>query len=155
MTCTNLQFWYFQFVLYTAHLESIQTFCILLPYSLILKWIKLFFPPHQSTHNTPQWQRKNKLFEIFAMEIIITITALTVDQGNWQGRNLTNWLVGKVSSYATLKVTELFSKAIRLTMFGYGDCLAVCSLFIHLSKMGMAEVAEFTNLKGCPHTLYI
>ena len=43
-----------------------------------------------------------------------TITALTVDQG----RNLTNWFVGKVASYdgATLKVTEVFSKAILLPM---------------------------------------
>ena len=29
---------------------------------------------------------------------------------------------------ATLKVTELFSKAILLLMFVYGDCMAVCSI---------------------------
>ena len=29
---------------------------------------------------------------------------------------------------ATLKVTELFSKAILLPMFVYGDCIAVCSI---------------------------
>jgi hypothetical protein len=47
----------------------------------------------------------------------------------WQGRNLMNWLVGKVASYgATLKVPELFSKAILLPMFVYGDCMAVCSV---------------------------
>jgi hypothetical protein len=45
-----------------------------------------------------------------------------------QGRNL-NWLVGKVASYdgATLKVNELFSKAILLPMFVYGGCMDVCS----------------------------
>ena len=52
-----------------------------------------------------------------------TIPALTVDRG-------TNWLVGKVAFYdiATLKVTELFSKAILLPMFVYGDYMAVCSI---------------------------
>ena len=47
-----------------------------------------------------------------------------------QGRNLTDWLVGKVASYdgATLKVTDLFSKAILLPVFVYGDCMAVCSI---------------------------
>jgi hypothetical protein len=35
---------------------------------------------------------------------------------------------GKVASYdsATLKVTELFGKAILLPMFVYRDCMAVC-----------------------------
>ena len=44
------------------------------------------------------------------------------------GQKLTNRLAGKVASYdgATLKVTELFSKAILLPMFVYGDYMAVC-----------------------------
>ena len=39
-----------------------------------------------------------------------------------------NWHVGKVASYggATLKVTELFSKAMLLSMLVYDDCMAVC-----------------------------
>ena len=39
-----------------------------------------------------------------------------------------NLLVGKVASYegATLKVTELFTKAILLPMLVNGDCMAVC-----------------------------
>jgi hypothetical protein len=47
-----------------------------------------------------------------------------------QGRNLTNGRVGKVTTQdgAALKVTELFSKAILLPMFVYGDCTAVCSI---------------------------
>jgi hypothetical protein len=43
----------------------------------------------------------------------------------------------------TLKVTELFSKAILLTMFVYGCVLD----FIHLSATGVAEIAESTHLK--------
>ena len=43
---------------------------------------------------------------------------------------------------ATLKVTELFSKAILLPVFVYGDCMAVC--VIHLSAMGVAEIAKST-----------
>ena len=34
-------------------------------------------------------------------------------------------------------------------MFVYGDCVLN---FIHLSAMGVAQIAESTNLKGCPHT---
>ena len=58
-----------------------------------------------------------------------TITALTVDRKSLAGQKF-DWLVGKVASYddATLKVTELFSKAILLPMFVYGDCMAVCSI---------------------------
>ena len=47
------------------------------------------------------------------------------------GLPLRGWVVvGKVASYdgATLKVTELFSKAILLPIFIYGDCMAVCSI---------------------------
>ena len=51
---------------------------------------------------------------------------------------------------ATLKVTVLFSKVILLSMFVYGDCIAVCS--IHLLATGVAELAGSTHLKGCPHT---
>jgi hypothetical protein len=78
-----------------------------------------------------------------------TITALTVDRQLWQGRKFTNWLVGKVASYdgATLKVTELFSKAILLSVFVYGDCMAT-----FLSATFVAEIGKSTNLKGCPHT---
>jgi hypothetical protein len=67
-----------------------------------------------------------------------------------------NWLVGKVPSYdgATLNVTELFSKAILLPMFVYGDCMAVCWI-IHLSAVGVAEITKSTNLKVRPPTLYI
>ena len=52
---------------------------------------------------------------------------------------------------ATLKVTEIFSKAILLPMFVYGDVLN----FIHVSAKGLTKIAESTNLKGFPHTLYI
>ena len=38
---------------------------ILLRYSLILKLIKLYFFPYQSTHNTPQCQSKNRFIDIF------------------------------------------------------------------------------------------
>jgi hypothetical protein len=50
-----------------------------------------------------------------------------------------------------LKITELFSKVSLLPMFVYGDCMAVCSIFIHLSSTGVAEIAKSTNLM-CPHT---
>ena len=53
---------------------------------------------------------------------------------------------------ATLKVTELFSKAILLQMFVYGDCMAVCSIFIHMSATAVDETAKSTNLKGSPPT---
>uniref|UniRef100_A0A674CQL9 adenylate cyclase n=1 Tax=Salmo trutta TaxID=8032 RepID=A0A674CQL9_SALTR len=58
-----------------------------------------------------------------------------------------------VASYdgATLKVTEIFSEAIVLAMSVYGDCMAVCSiLYTCLSATGVAEIAESTNLNGCP-----
>jgi hypothetical protein len=63
-------------------------------------------------------------------------------------------LVGKGTFYdgATLKVTELFSKAILLSMFVYEDCMAGGLDFIHLSATGVAEIAESTHLKECPHT---
>jgi hypothetical protein len=54
-----------------------------------------------------------------------------------------------------LKVTELFSKVVLPPMFVYGDCMAVCSIFIHLSATGVAEKAESTHLKGCPYTFVI
>ena len=63
------------------------------------------------------------------------------------------WLVGKVTSYdgAMLKVTELFRKDILLSV-----CLwrlrGYVLDFIHLSATVVAEIAESTNLKGCPHT---
>jgi hypothetical protein len=41
---------------------------------------------------------------------------------------------------ATLIVTEVISKTILLPMLAYGVCL------------GVAEIAESTNLKGCPYT---
>jgi hypothetical protein len=44
-----------------------------------------------------------------------------------------------------LKVAELSRKAILLPMFVFGDCTAMCSIFV-------AEIAETTNLKECPHT---
>ena len=65
-----------------------------------------------------------------------TKTALTVDWGSSsRGRNLMNWLVGKVAPYdgAMLKVTELFSKAILLPMFVYGDCMDFIAKSTHLS----------------------
>ena len=67
---------------------------------------------------------------------------------------LRNWLVGKAASYdsATLKVTELFSKAILLPMFVYWDCIGFVLNFIHLSATGVDQIAKSTNLKGCPHT---
>ena len=52
---------------------------------------------------------------------------------------------------AMLKVTELFSKAILLSMFVYGDCMAVCSI-LYTSATDVAEMDESTNLKWCPHT---
>ena len=63
-------------------------------------------------------------------------------------------LFGKVLSYdgAVLKVNELFSKAILLPMFVYGDCMAVWSIFKDLSATGVAEMVKYTNWKGCPHT---
>jgi hypothetical protein len=45
-----------------------------------------------------------------------------------------------------LKVTELFSQAILLTMFVYGDCMTVCKDFINLSATGVAEIAKSTNV---------
>ena len=45
---------------------------------------------------------------------------------------------------ATLTITELFSKAILLTMFVYGDCMAMEIV---------AEIAKSTNLYVCVYTL--
>ena len=56
---------------------------------------------------------------------------------------------------ATLKVTELFSKAILLPMFVYGDRMDVCWDFIHLSATGEAEIAESSHLKSGIHILHI
>jgi hypothetical protein len=54
-----------------------------------------------------------------------------------------------------LKVTELLSKAILLPMFVYDGCMAVFD-FIHLSATGVAEIAKYTNLKGChTYSVYI
>ena len=52
-----------------------------------------------------------------------------------------NWLDGKVASYdgATLKVTELFSKAINLPLFSMEIEWLWASIL-------------YTNLKGCPYT---
>ena len=47
---------------------------------------------------------------------------------------------------ATLKVTELFSKAI--VTFVYGCVLN----FIYPSALGVAEIAKSTHLWGCPYT---
>ena len=52
---------------------------------------------------------------------------------------------------ATLKVTELFGKAILLPLFVYGDCMAVCSV-LYTCQQRVAETDESTHLKGCPHT---
>ena len=45
--------------------RHLDFFHILLRHSLILKWIKVF-SPHQSTHNTPQSQCKNRFLDISA-----------------------------------------------------------------------------------------
>ena len=74
-----------------------------------------------------------------------------------------NILVENVASYegATLKVTELVSKAILMPMFVYGDCMAVWSIsfFLHTcSATGVAEIAESTNFKYtyfCIYSVYL
>jgi hypothetical protein len=76
----------------------------------------------------------------------VTITAPTVDPGQLY---LTNLLDGKVASYdgATLKVTELYSKAhstADVCLWRLHSCLLD---FIHLWWLKLT-----TNLKGCPHT---
>ena len=56
-----------------------------------------------------------------------TITALRVDWGSSAGQKfdkLTCWKGGILWQ----KVTELFSRAIQLPMFVYGDCMAACSI---------------------------
>ena len=53
---------------------------------------------------------------------------------------------------ATLKVTELFSTAhstANVCQWRLHGCVLD---FIHLSAMGVADIAESTYLKGCPHT---
>ena len=75
----------------------------------------------------------------------------------YQGRHLTNWLVGKVASYdgAMLKVTELFSKGhstANVCLWRLHGCVLNC---IHLSATSVAEIAESTHLNWCPHTLDI
>jgi hypothetical protein len=74
----------------------------------------------------------------------LTITALTVDPGSSSRTYI--WQTDLLESYggAMLKVTELFSKAILLPMFVYGDYMTVCLIFY--------TCPESTNLKGCPHT---
>ena len=73
-----------------------------------------------------------------------SITALTIDWGSSSSaKKLTNWVVGKVASYdcAMLKVTELFSKAILLPMFVYGDCMAVCSILYSWQRVAEIDSA--------------
>ena len=53
---------------------------------------------------------------------------------------------------ATLKVTEIFSKAILLPMLVYGACMAVCSILYTCQQLGVAEIAKSTNFKEGPHT---
>jgi hypothetical protein len=56
-----------------------------------------------------------------------TITTLTFDQGS-SSKRLTDLLERWHPIYgATLKVTELFIKAIVLPVLVYRDCMAVCS----------------------------
>ena len=84
-----------------------------------------------------------------------TITALTVDRGRSSRAELfTNWLIRKMASYngATLKVTELFSKAILLPVFVYGDCMAVCLILYACQQRVWLKLAKSTNSKGCPQT---
>jgi hypothetical protein len=77
-----------------------------------------------------------------------------VDRGSFsRGRHLMNRHVGKVASYdgAMLKVTELFSKAVLLPMFVYGDCMAVCTILFFLYTCQQCVWLKSTNLKR-PHT---
>ena len=78
-----------------------------------------------------------------------TITALTVNQDSSSRAGI--WQVASYDS-DILKVTELFSKAILLPMFVYGDCMAVYSI-IYTCQQRVAEIVESTHLKGCPYIL--
>ena len=51
-----------------------------------------------------------------------------------------------------MKVTELFSKAILLSTFVYGRLHGCVLDLINLSATGVAEIAEYSYLKVCPHT---
>ena len=53
---------------------------------------------------------------------------------------------------ATLKVTDLFStghSTANACLWRLHGCVLD---FIHLEATGVAEIAEFTDLKWCPHT---
>ena len=53
---------------------------------------------------------------------------------------------------ATLKVTKLFRmghSTANVCLWRLHDCMLD---YIHLSATGVAEMAECTNFKGCPHT---
>ena len=53
---------------------------------------------------------------------------------------------------ATLKVTELFSTGHSTANGCLWRLHGFVLNFIHLSATGVAEIAESTNLKWCPHT---
>jgi hypothetical protein len=53
-----------------------------------------------------------------------------------------------------LNVTELFSKAILLAIFVYGDCMAVCWILYTCQQWVVAEIAKSTHVKGV-HIYYI
>jgi hypothetical protein len=77
-----------------------------------------------------------------------TITALTVDWGSSSRAQI--WWPDLFERWHPMMVPCLKSlcssvQATLLPMFVYVD-------FIHLSAMGVAEIAESTHLKGCPHT---
>ena len=51
-----------------------------------------------------------------------------------------------------MNVTELFSAANSTASVCLWRLHGVVLDFIYLSAMGVAEIAKFTNYKGCPHT---
>ena len=83
-----------------------------------------------------------------------TITAPTVDWGSssraesWQTDLLERWDLMTVPRWKS----EFFSHStVNVCLWRLHGCvLAFFFFFIHLT--GVTEIAEYTNLKGCPHT---
>jgi hypothetical protein len=65
--------------------------------------------------------------------------------------------VGKVASYngGTLKVTELFSKAILMSMFTLGDCMDVWSLLYTCQQQLWLNIFnEWVSTYFCIYSVY-
>jgi hypothetical protein len=84
-----------------------------------------------------------------------TITAHRDDRGSSSEAEI--WRTGLLKRWHPIEVPRW--KSLSSSVRPFNVCLwrlhGGVFNFIHLSATGVAKIAESTNLKGCPHTLYI